>query len=241
MKTKFIILFFLIIPLFAIGQMNSSIDFVFGIENSYRSLKYSSHESIPIDIISQRNDAEEGKNNWRIGFNYNKRLANKFYLKSGIRLASVGYKGGVKDDLRWPSEIGPNGYMPDPSLPKQIQQIYDYRFLEIPIIGRYEFSNKRFTPFIELGISPSYYLTTRITSITDLGTSTISKRGGVSTNKNLHFVSVASIGGNYLINNSIQVFGQLAYRYHLTNLYDAPVTKHLYNYGLEIGVRKRIN
>ncbi len=241
MKGILIITAFILCPIFAFAQFNSSIDFVGGLEYSYRNLKAPSGETMLIDKIEERDSKEEGKRNWRIGINYNKRLTNRFYLKSGIRLASVGYKGETFTGLRWPEEIGPDGYMPNPELPHEIQYIYDYRFVEVPIAGRYEFASGKLSPFFEAGISPSYYLTTRTKSITDLGTSISSQRGGTSSNRDFHLVGAISIGSNYTISDNYQVFGQVAYRYHFTELYEAPISEHLYNYGMEIGIRKKID
>jgi len=237
MKLKSIAILLLIIPFLSSAQMNSSFDFIVGIEQSYRSLSLAPDAFVPINIIDLRDTNESAKFNWRIGFNYNKRLSNKFFLKSGIRLASVGYKGEKQTDLRWPSEISQEGYMYDPSLFHELQLVYNYWFIEVPLVARYEFSSKKFSPFLEAGVSPSYYLTTRTTTITDLGTSTTSMRGGNSPFTNLHLVGVLSLGANYDITDQMQLFGQVIYRRHFSKLVVAPIQEYLYNYGLEFGIR----
>ena len=241
MKTLYIQLLLVIIPSLTFGQMNSSIDFIFGIESSFRTLKNTSDDDIVQSIIKGRNERELNNINWRFGFNYNKRLSPKFVLKTGIRLASVGYKDAKKIDLRWPSEIGPNGYMFDPSLPHSLQLSRDYWFIEIPVAARFEFSNKKFSPFIELGVSPSVYLTTRTKTVTDIGTDVTYQKGGTADYNNMHLVGFTSFGVNYSLNEKFQLFGQGIYRYHFTKLVDAPISEHLYNYGLEVGVRRRLN
>ena len=241
MKTIIIQLLILIIPTITFGQMNSSFDFIFGIENSYRILKSSSEEPIVQGILVDRDNRELKKSNWRVGFNYNKRLSNNFVLKTGIRLASVGYKDEKKTDLRWPSEIGPNGYMFDPSLPHELQLIRDYWFLEIPVAARFEITKKKFSPFLEFGVSPTVYISTRTKQITDIDTKVTYQRGGTSDYNNVHLVGFASLGVNYSLNDKFQLFGQGIYRYHLTKLIDAPIEENLYNYGVEVGVRRRLN
>lgn len=240
MKTQLIQLLFILIPTITFSQMNSSFDFIFGIENSYRSLKTSSEDPFIQGLIESRDGRESNIMNWRIGFNYNKRLTTKLFLKTGIRLASVGYEDEKKTDLRWPSEIGPNGYVFDPSLPHEIQLTHNYWFLEIPLALRFEFTNKKFSPFIESGISPSVYLTTRTTSVTDIGTDVTYQKNGTSDFTSMHLVGMVSIGTNFTVNEKFQLFGQATYRYHLTKLADAPIEEHLYNYGIEIGVRRSI-
>ena len=161
-------------------------------------------------------------------------------MKSGVRLASVGYKDKKLNDVRWPSEIGPEGYVNDPTLPNEMQVFTDYWFIEIPLAVRYEFSSPKLSPFIELGISPSYYLTTRTKTETELYTNVDSNRGFNSDFSNVHMVGVASVGVNYNINSKFQFFGQATFRRHFTRLVEAPVSEHLYNYGTEFGVRMRI-
>lgn len=241
MKSHLIQLLIVLIPTVSMSQMNSSIDFILGLENSYRSLKTASDEITILDLVAFREEKEFHKLNWRIGINYNKRLTNNLLLKSGIRLASVGYKNEKQTDLRWPSEIGPNGYMFDPSLPHEIQFSYDYWFLEIPLCVRFEFSQKKISPFVEIGVSPSVYLFTRTKSDTDIGSEVTYRRGGTSDYNNMHIVGFGSIGANYEINEKIQLFGQALYRYHFTSLVDAPIEENLYNYGVEIGIRRKLN
>jgi len=240
MKAKFIIITFIAVPLFSFSQMNSTIDIIAGVDYSYRSLKLTSDATIPIDIIGLRNSREIGKFNWRFGFNYNKKLSNKFFLKTGIRLAISGIKGEKQTDLRWPSEISSSGYEYDPSLPHELQLIHNYWFLEIPLAVRYEFTDKKFAPFIEAGISPSYYLTTKTTQINEFETTTITQRAEANQFVNLHLVGVISFGANYAINEKMQLFGQAVYRRHLTKRVDALISEYLYNYGIEFGARRRI-
>ena len=240
MKIKTII-FILALPYFVSAQTNSSIDFITGFEFSYRDLIVEGDGDILNTIIEVRKK-ETVKSNWRIGFNYNRKITNKFHLKSGLRLASVGYKGGKITGLVWGSEIDPamgGTGMPDPSLPHEVQFVYNYWFIEVPIIGRYEFEGNKIRPFIEAGISPSIYISSRTTQITDIGRESSFGRQKASSFTNLHWVANISFGINYTLNEKMQFFGQPVYRYHLTKLVDAPIKEYLYNFGLEIGLRKR--
>ena len=126
-------------------------------------------------------------------------------------------------------------------LPHSLQLSRDYWFIEIPVAARFEFSNKKFSPFIELGVSPSVYLTTRTKTVTDIGTDVTYQKGGTADYNNMHLVGFTSFGVNYSLNDKFQLFGQGIYRYHFTKLVDAPISEHLYNYGLEVGVRRRLN
>ena len=231
MKVKLTATLILIIPMFGFSQISQSIDIVSGIEYSYRNLTTSSEDEIVTKILESRDNEESGKFNWRIGFNYNQRL----------RLASVGYKGEKITGLRWGSEYdGMGGWVPDPNLSHEIQSIYDYWFAEIPIVGRFELNEKKLAPFFELGISPSIYLTTRTKSATDIGTDAEFQNDAIHDFNKVHIVGFISFGLNYSINEKYQFFGQPILRYHFTKLADRPIAEYLFNYGIEIGIRRKI-
>lgn len=242
MRVNFLLTLILIMPFLGLCQINQSIDFVSGIEYSYRNLVTSSKDEIRSVIVESRDQTETGKLNWRIGFNYNRRLTSRIFLRTGLRLASVGYKGEKNNDLRWPSEHdGNGGWVADPTLPHELQLVYDYWFVEMPIVGRFEKDQMKISPFIELGILPSYYMTTRTTQKTDIGTDSDFQSGDVHNFNRVHFVGFVSFGMNYSLNDNLQFYGQPAFRYHFTKLADAPISEHLLNYGVEFGIRSKIN
>ena len=173
--------------------------------------------------------------------NYNKQLTKRFYLKTGLRAINISYESDKVTGLVWGSEIeagiaAGTGPIFDPTLPHEIQFFYDNWFLEIPIIGRYEFSDSRWSPSVEVGISPNLYLNSTIEEKTDIGERTYE---GNNINK-IQLVASVSFGVNYLLNDNLQFFGQPIFRYHLSKLGDASLNEHLYNVGVEVGVRKRI-
>ena len=237
MKIRLLFLF-LSAPLFSFSQVKSSVDLVGGVEYSYRYLNNTSDDPI-IQIIFDSRDGETGKMNFRGGFNYNRRLSKHLWIRSGVRLASIGYKF-EKTELRWPSEYDPNTgeYTPDPTLPHELQAINDYWFLEIPVMGRFEMGEGKWRPFVELGMSPNIYLTTRAKEVTDLSTKVSYLNNTMDNFNRLHFSGNLSIGMQYQATERLAVFLQPVFRYHFTPLYDAPIKEHLYNYGIEIGLRK---
>ena len=229
------------LPVLAFGQYNSSIGLIAGIEYSYRNLSAGSGNAVASLIAARRDDEETGKLNWRAGFNYNRRLSSRLFLKTGVRLASVGYEKENKS-LQWPSEHnGAGGWAgPDPNLPRELRQTRDYWFLELPVAGRYELGGKKLTPFIEAGLSPTVYLTTRTKTVTDISTEVAFQSGEVYNFNTWHLVGQLSFGFNCDIGERLQLFGQPTVRYHLTKLADAPVGEYLYNFGIEAGVRRRM-
>jgi len=162
-------------------------------------------------------------------------------LKTGLRLAIIGYKGENRTGLRWGSEHdGMGGWVLDPTLPHEIQLIDDYWFIELPIGARIRLNNKKLNPFFEFGVSPSIYLTTKTKIITDIDTSTKFNKNSQDEFNKIQMVGFISLGMNYYLNENIQIFGQPIIRYHLTKMADALINENLFNYGIEIGIRKRI-
>ena len=241
MKTSLVLSLLILLPFLGVSQINSSIDFLAGLDYSYRNLSTSSDDALVLGILENREVGESGKINWRFGVNYNRNLTSKLFFKTGLRLASVGFAGEKKTDLRWGSELIGGGFELDPDLPREVQNINDYWFLEIPIGIRYEICQKKLTPFIELGVSPSIYLTTRVATKTDIGDSSTFDKNNQDSFNQFHLVGFISMGLNYNLKETIQIFGQPIFRYHLTELVDAPIEEHLYVAGIEIGVRKKIN
>ncbi|MEM8907191.1 MAG: hypothetical protein AAGD05_05030 [Bacteroidota bacterium] len=237
MKTNLVLLLFLF-PMLSWSQNKSSIDFIGGLEYSNRTLNVDDFNPGPgFDVLGS------GKLNFRLGFNYNHRLAGKIHLKTGLRLASVGYRNQRLEDLRWGSEFNSNGeWEPDPTLPRELQLSVDYWFLEIPIVGRFEFNNKKFSPFIELGCSPHIYLTTRLTEKTNLATDTqFRNTAPIAQLNTFNLAASISMGFNYRFSPQWQLFSQPIFRYHLLNTSKRDgINEHLYNVGLEFGIRRKL-
>jgi len=221
MKKLLIYFCFFISPFFTYGQFDYSFDFI-------SSLDYTtfSRRVFSVKINS--------KLNYRIGGNFNLRIFDNVMLKTGVRYAELGFTHNM-DDIRWPSEIGPNGYIPDPTLVKYIHQSIDLRYIEIPWLGRYEFSKKKINLFIELGASPHIYLSTRETTKSNLNSETIYREDN---EKRIRFIFVVGIGLNFNISNKIQLFIQPTFRLY-------PLTQTLFSVepgrrsiGVEFGFRR---
>jgi hypothetical protein len=100
--------------------------------------------------------------------------------------------------------------------------------------------DKKLNPFIEFGISPSYMISIRNKSKTNI--ETVTEFGEIVDQINrIHLIGNGAIGLNYKLKKQLQVFGQSVVRYHFTNLYKSDLQTNLYNYGLEIGIRRMLN
>ncbi len=239
MKTK-IILILLIVPILGFGQTKSTIDLVFGTEYSYRFINSVTDKSYDNYYINSR-QGETGKINYRIGANYNLRLGDKFWFKTGMRLANIGYQD-VQNNRHRNSICLQNGLLPSIQyFPKKVTEVvYDYYFLEMPVIIRFEFNTKRISPFLEMGVSPNIYLVSKTKTVSDFG---VESEYYFENFSFVNFSGSISFGVNAKVNNFFTVFFQPVYRYHFTKLvyyHTKDAKENLYNYGIEMGLRTKI-
>ena len=234
MKYKLATLLFLTFTSLMYAQHNSSIDFVGSLDYSFRFFNYSGDDDLWASFAEDRNVKEEVKSNWRYGLNYNKRLKNNLFLKTGLRLGSVVYNEHVTSIVDIDNQEGPVTV----ELHRDLQFIYNYIFIEIPVMARWEWNANNWSPYIEAGLSPHIYLTNRERQIVDIENEVYWSRNGDGNIHNFQFVASLSFGLNYQLNHNLQIFAQPVGRYHITSLGKGPVKERLWSVGLEVGVRK---
>ena len=183
-------------------------------------------------------DDQQGVFTYRAGFNFNFRIYDKILFKTGLRYAQIGDQT-LQDDLRWPSEIGPNGFEPDPSLPRFIRSTTIHRFIEVPLFLRYEINQNKLSPYVEFGVSPHLYTDTRVGSETNLTSSsmTVDYSQNIFDLKKMQFAAILGLGMNYSVADVSQVFVQPTFRYHMTEISNNPNSNRLFSFGLELGYR----
>lgn len=224
--------------MFANGQINSSIDFITGWEYTYRTLEVSKTADSLMFIVDVRNNIEKSKSNFRIGFNYNQRVSSNIHLKTGLRLAAAGYIENEKDYLYWPNQNMNGEFDPDSLVSHSLKFSREYWFIEIPLAARVQLNKKKLSPFIEAGISPHFYMTTKVIQVFD-EERTVDYYDEPDDKFNTFSMAANISGGvNYDLSEKYQLFGQGIFRYHFTKTFAAPVIEHLYNAGVEVGIRK---
>ncbi|MCB0642220.1 MAG: outer membrane beta-barrel protein [Phaeodactylibacter sp.] len=217
--------------------IRSSFDLVMGLETGYRVLQPINNSFQTTATVHNRDQAEIPSVNYRFGLNYNQRLFGRLFLKSGIRWSQNGYKT-PKSELIWPSEIDPvtGEILNDPSLPQWLILKNRYHYLEIPLHFRYHFSAGNIQPFFGIGASWNVFMHAREISITDQGRQVLS-----DTIRDYNPVNVAltsTFGLDFALQGRFRAFAQLVGRYHLDRLDSSTkIEEHLYNYGLEAGLR----
>ena len=226
---KLLLLLAFITPQLIFAQQKSSIDITAGVNYAYRTLNTTSDNGFTNIIFYARQDREEAMINWTVGVHYNKQFSNAWYGRTGLRFTNIGYNQFPIDEQEWPSQN--NNGMFDPTIenPDARDIIVDYYLLEIPILVGRQFCSKKWAPFIEVGISPSYI----VGNSQDIFASAFTR--------NFQVVGIVSGGLNYT-QNSFQFFAQPAFRFHLTGIDadDPPIKEHLFSGGIEVGVRKFI-
>ena len=58
--------------------------------------------------------------------------------------------------------------------------------------------------------------------------------------KRLDILGLVSFGVNYSLIYKFKLVGQPEFWYQITKLVDAPISEHLFNDGVEIGIRRKI-
>ncbi|MCB0628696.1 MAG: hypothetical protein R2824_09290 [Saprospiraceae bacterium] len=226
MKITFVLfLFFLSVSLSA--QDKWTIDLIAGPEYGNSRLNAS---------LGNINESS-GKWGYRLGFNFNRRLISAFWLKTGLRWTQIGYIGEKSTGIKWGTEFDHDTgeYVLDPTLPHELQVVTDFYFVELPVVGRWEFGHGRIIPFLELGISPHFYLMTKKEDLTDLGSQEFYDR----TAPDLSLAGSFSLGVQASLSNRLSLLIQPITRYHFSKKDNTVPEDNLYTYGMEVGIRMR--
>lgn len=242
MKSYIFSILFATLPFLLTAQMKSSVDLILGGDYSFRHLKPAGVNPDIEEYLLNSRSLDRGKVNWRAGLNYNRRITDRFYFKTGLRMASVGFKQTIIEQI---IELGTDstGALTINMQSNHIVYAFvDYWFMEIPILGRMEFGKNKLTAFIETGIAPSFYVTTRRNTIYSDKAKYYNQVKSLYAYNRLHITGVFSLGLNYNLNPKYQLFFQPTLRYLFTPLSNRLALKeHLYNFGIELGVRRKIN
>lgn len=219
MKNIIVNLLFIILPISISAQYNYSFDFVAGVDrNSNTFLPHYSPQY-----------------NLRIGGNFNFKFRKNIVIKTGLRYAELGLNY-FQDSLRWPSQIGPDGFDPTLGDPEFLEASIRRRYIELPIMFRYQMGGERISAFFEAGLSPHFYINTKRDRTTDLWEDSESIDETDMGLRRVRNALVFSFGVNYNVSRKLQLFAQPVYR-SFTSSHDGLRDEHR-NFGLEAGIRK---
>jgi hypothetical protein len=235
---KIIVLLIFIFP--SILWSQSKLDFSGSLDYSYRNFGNSG-------IVQSVRSEEIPKLNFHFDINYNQQLKQKFWLKIGLGFASMGHKTKNEEILGGGID-GQGGF--DPFFPtgEFIQTKNTYHFLAIPIALRYEFSQKRIKPFVEVGLTTKYYLQSiiRFFNNGDRVDSTKERKNEIN---QIQIAPTLSFGFSYEINEKWEFVAQPNFTYHLTPTYkesadlslsNGLIKEHQWSGGLAMGIRMKL-
>jgi len=152
----------------------------------------------------------------RVGVNFNSHIGKDFVIKYGFN--------AVKHKLHLPFGTGDD------------VPFIDMFFIETPFVIRRKMEVRKWSPYLEFGLAPTFYL---MTNFSQRDPSLLFEKLEEKINKvNLSIIFAG--GFNYTINYEWETFFQPTYRLHLkgieTNQVDGNI--HFYSIGLECGLRK---
>jgi len=156
----------------------------------------------------------------------------------------IGYKHENQTDLIFGGQFnGPDSPPITDSDITEVQIVKDYQYINLPFLLRYELSeDKKIMPFVEFGLIPSVYFSTKTTQITNLDKKAVYTNDTELESFNpFQLVASCAIGLQYNLNDNYQILLMPNFRYHVSKLADTPIVYHLYSGGLEIGMRRKLN
>lgn len=198
-------------PLCSIGQIHTSLDAV------------ASYDFINRNIISFTPNKPLSKS-YRFGANFNFRIFDKQYIKTGIRYVKQG-----------------DVYFVSFTAPSPLTYYYDEYYIEVPVVSRSEFGKKKLSPFIEVGLAPLLFLKAK--RLVNNSGNIIEKEDvpPYLEDKRIRMSIVISLGCQYKLNKHFLLFVQPTYRYLFPLEYNSGLTLKGRNFGIEFGVRKALS
>lgn len=220
MKKIFTYFFLSIIPFISHAQFDYTLDFVTSLD----------HNTIDSNTPSE----DSPRYNYRIGGNFSIRIFDNIMFKTGLRYAQVGYE--FKREFRILGRPDSGGFY---SYTIGIRRdVADQRFIEIPLISRYESGSRKLSFFFEFGLSPHIYLSSEYRVTTDIDTTIDGGDDTLIGGKRFLLALVLGGGINYTATEKVQLFIQPTFRSYASNTSNFAENVKVSSIGLEIGIRR---
>jgi len=225
-----IIIFFVLLLLTNTIFAQQKFEIYAGFSESFRILEYTGNAKPPI----QEGDTKVTSLNYGVRY----RIFDKKYLsfKAGLEVNAFGFMDKKITNLRWPSEITPEGYVYDPTLPHEfLQSGRKFIYMDMPLAGEIKKSWGKWTPSIQLEFVPQYLISIKNITKSELGTSSNFKKPSANVER-FNLALGVSLGSYYNLNDKWSVMINGYYRRQLMGIADAPITAKLYAYGCNAGL-----
>ena len=234
---KKIFILFSVMPLLVNGQntkrdqggKNISIDFSFSPDYNYRALKNNDGSSSSDMVIDFRNNIEKGKFGFTTGLNLNIKVSEKLEFQTGLLYSNKGHK------IQKQATFFP---LPMPNQPTHYKSNVSFNYLEIPLKLNF-ISGKGKARFIAgAGLAANFLLkeSERITFFYADGKEEKRKQSLTSDYNKFNLSSLISAGVEFKLKEKISLRVEPTFRYGLLKIVDQPVTAHLWNLGMDLGV-----
>ncbi len=225
------------------AQKKAAVDLIFGVDYTNRTNTENSGFEFTDDNGNSlpTNSKIVGNPNVRFGMNFNHEVGKKIWLKTGVRYTRLGYSL-VQDANQF-------SIFED----VEIKEKVNLSFIEIPLLLRYEFDNKKWSPFVEIGVASNYYIRSKLTSTFKSSSPTrndkYTRTNKVESVHQWQFSGIVSLGYQYQLNDRFRLMIQPVFRYFLTENFDDEKIQippsfftdyHNYSLGLEVGCRMMI-
>ena len=196
------------------------------------------------NLTSIRNDRETTVLNGYAGVHYALSVGPKTFLRTGLRLTGFGSATDVST-LRWGSQHGGGGgFDPtidpgDPNAPTRRRT--DHFFADVPLLLRRTLGGGvGWTPYVETGLLPGIYLTTRTLLENETEKKVTYRDDTEDGMRRLHLGGALALGLSRSLGERYVLFVQPVFRYQLTALAPARVRERPFSGSLEAGVRRAL-
>jgi hypothetical protein len=234
---QLIIASFALLPILAFSQKRFAFDVRVSPDYTFRYIR-SQNDNFVNFPKSYYDESEVGKFNGHVGINVTTELPSRIGFRIGLQFSKMGYSG-----------TGRNGFH-NAGRDKQgnltvtdIQQSLvidghttDYTFLNLPFACRFVFFKGSVSPYIELGIMPSYHIGGSTVYTLEKQQLTIK-----SDYPNLSLFAHGALGLRFKATESLQFFFQPTLQYVIGKTgktLNPALVQHLYSIGVELGVSK---
>jgi hypothetical protein len=228
------------LPALGLCQMKSSLEVSGGAYLTWRTLRTG------VDWLDESLRYNEVSTvNWSAGAYYNRQIAPRLYLKTGLQIASIGHRSrqwGLdfsQGDANTTWLIGMENR--DLRSLTWVRYATDYIYLGLPVLLRYELLDRKLTPYVEGGVVTSLYIGSRYRQTTNLNTVVVKNPYSSKYIREWQAVGQLSIGLKYRPSDSIELYLQPTLRYHFTYTWPpAELQERMKGVGVQIGLRRSL-
>ena len=205
------------------------IGFNFSPDYSFRTLQNDDGRPSTDLVINSRNNIEVAKFGYTTGLNVRFNCSQFVAFETGLQFSNKGYK---TKNLNLIYSI------PEPGSPIKAEFMYAYQYIGIPLQAKLSFGKSKVRFVSSIGVMTNFLLNIKQTAKYEYANGITEKKSQSSKSgfKTVDISPMISVGIDYKLNNKIHLLAEPTYRYGVVKTKDAPVTEHLWNVGLNLGL-----